>query len=39
MTGMKGYLASDLLTSSHCVEADGGNKSGKRLGIGDEKFP
>lgn len=38
MTGMKGYLASDLLTL-HCVKADGANKSGKRLEIGNEKFP
>lgn len=32
MTGMKKHLASDLLTSPCCVEADGGNESGKRLG-------
>lgn len=37
-TGMKGHLASDLLTSLCCVEADGGNDPGKRPGIGEEKF-
>lgn len=37
---MKEHLVIDLFTSSQCVEIDGGNKSGgKKLEIGDEKFP
>lgn len=36
---MKGYLFSDLLIPPYFEEADGGNESEKRLGIGDEKFP